>query len=87
MFHEALGKPINKFASYAAPSPEKNKHFFQTIKTLIEQGTLFPLSFYDGDYFEEPVASRFVGIWYADTLDEIEKLEQKLVYEEEKNGH
>ncbi|HBT72087.1 MAG TPA: ATP-grasp domain-containing protein, partial [Lysinibacillus sp.] len=79
MFHDALGKPINKFASYAAQDPQQNDHFFQTIKQCIEQEALFPLSFYDGDYFDEPVASRFVGIWYAETLDEIEKLEKELL--------
>ena len=46
---------------------------------------LFPLSFYDGDYFEESVPSRFVGVWYADTLEEIEKREKELL-PEEKNG-
>lgn len=38
-----------------------------------------PLSFYDGDYFENKVASRFIGIWYADTLQEIEQLEHQLL--------
>lgn len=71
MFHDALGKPINKFATYAAQRPEENSAFYRTIKALVEQGILLPLSFYDGDYFEQPVASRFVGIWYADTLEEI----------------
>lgn len=78
MFHDTLGKPINKFASYAAKSPKENDVFFQTIKRFVEHKILFPLSFYDGNYFDEPVPSRFVGIWYADELSEIEKLEQEL---------
>ncbi len=79
MFHDTLGKPINKFASYVAQSPQENEVFFQTIKKFVEQKILFPLSFYDGNYFDEPVPSRFVGIWYADQLSEIEKLEQELL--------
>lgn len=85
MFHDALGKPINKFSSYSAQSPQQNNYFYQTIKKYIKQGMLFPLSFYDGDYFEESVPSRFVGVWYADTLEEIEKREKELL-PEEKNG-
>lgn len=85
MFHDALGKPINKFSSYSSQSPQQNDHFYQTIKKYIEKGMLFPLSFYDGDYFEESVPSRFVGVWYADTLEEIEKREKELL-PEEKNG-
>lgn len=79
MFHEALGKPVNKFASYASKGVEENASFFQTIEQCIKQGVLLPLSFYDGDYFENKVASRFIGIWYADTLQEIEQLEQQLL--------
>lgn len=79
MFHDTLGKPINKFASYVAQSPQENEVFFQTIKKFVEQKILFPLSFYDGNYFDEPVPSRFVGIWYADQLSEIEKHEQELL--------
>jgi len=79
MFHDTLGKPINKFASYVAQSPQENDVFFQTIKKFVKQKILFPLSFYDGNYFDESVPSRFVGIWYADQLSEIEKLEQELL--------
>lgn len=80
MFHDALGKPINKFSSYLARSPQQNESFYQTIKKFIAQGVLFPLSFYDGDYFSESVESRFVGIWYADTLEKIETYERELLY-------
>jgi len=80
MFHDALGKPINKFASYVAKNPRQNESFYQTIKKFIAQGVLFPLSFYDGDYFSESVESRFVGIWYADTLEKIETYEQEILY-------
>ncbi|MGG2113939.1 ATP-grasp domain-containing protein [Lysinibacillus pakistanensis] len=80
MFHDALGKPINKFASYVANNPRQNESFYQTIKKFIAQGVLFPLSFYDGDYFSESVESRFVGIWYADTLEKIETYERELLY-------
>ncbi|WP_369436295.1 hypothetical protein [Lysinibacillus fusiformis] len=79
MYHEALGKPVNKFTSYAAKDITENEVFFQKIEDFVKLGVLFPLSFYDGDYFAEPVESRFVGIWYADTLEEIEKLEQQLL--------
>ncbi|MGE7986275.1 L-aspartate--L-methionine ligase LdmS [Lysinibacillus fusiformis] len=79
MFHDTLGKPINKFASYVAQSPQENEVFFQNIKKYVEQKILIPLSFYDGNYFDEPVPSRFVGIWYADQLSEIEKHEQELL--------
>lgn len=80
MFHDALGKPINKFAFYVANNPRQNESFYQTIKKFIAQGVLFPLSFYDGDYFPESVESRFVGIWYADTLEKIETYERELLY-------
>ncbi|MET4561162.1 hypothetical protein ABIA69_002307 [Lysinibacillus parviboronicapiens] len=79
MFHEALGKPVNKFTSYAAKDVKENEAFFQKIENLVKQGILFPLSYYDGDFFAKPVESRFVGIWYADTLEEIEQLEQQFL--------
>ena len=80
MFHETLGKPVNKFSSYTAKSVKDNEFFFQTIEKFVKQGVLFPLSFYNGDYFEEHVVSRFVGIWYADTLEDIEEFEQQLLF-------
>lgn len=64
----------HKFYSYI--SGEDQEAFFQTIENYVKKGVLYPLSFYDGEYFQQPVASRFAGIWHADHPEEIERLEE-----------
>lgn len=76
LFYEILDKPVNKFLSYF--SAGDNELFFKTIESFVERNVLLPLSYYDGDYFNDPVISRFSGIWYADSLAEIEAFEQEL---------
>ncbi|MGX9136518.1 L-aspartate--L-methionine ligase LdmS [Rummeliibacillus sp. JY-2-4R] len=76
ILHEQLGKSANKFLSYC--SRGDNESFYKAIQYFIEKGVLFPLCYYDGDYFDVPVNSRFTGIWYADTLEEIEQYEKQL---------
>ena len=76
ILHEQLGKSANKFLSYC--SKEDNESFYKAIKYFIEKGVLFPLCYYDGDYFGVPVTSRFTGIWYADTLEEIDNMKNNL---------
>ena len=42
---------------------------------------LYPLSYYDGDWFgKDEVKSRF-GIWNADSKEEVEQLEQAFISE------
>ncbi len=76
ILHDYLAKPANKFLSYC--SKGDNEEFFKTIKHFVERGVLFPLCYYDGDYFDIPIKSRFAGIWYADSLKEIEQYEKQL---------
>lgn len=65
----------HKFYSYV--SSENQDAFFRTIEKYVANGVLYPLSFYDGEYFQkEHVASRFAGIWHADDKEEIERLEE-----------
>ncbi|RIM07083.1 L-aspartate--L-methionine ligase LdmS [Staphylococcus chromogenes] len=64
----------HKFYSYI--SGEDQEAFFQTIEKYIKKGVLYPLSFYDGEYFQQPLPSRFAGIWHADHPEEIERLEE-----------
>jgi hypothetical protein len=69
-----LTQGFHKFYSYI--SPGDNKHFFNTIVKYIKKGVLFPLSYYDGDWYtEEQVSSRFGCIWHGESQSQIEKLE------------
>lgn len=76
MFKDSFTKPVAKFMSYEA---QDNEQFYRTITNLIEEGGLLPLAFYDGDYFNEDVKSRFYGVWYGDSLEEIEARERLLI--------
>ncbi|RIL87157.1 ATP-grasp domain-containing protein [Staphylococcus cohnii] len=69
-----------KFYSYIAPND--NEHFFQTIIKYVNMGCLFPLSYYDGDWYKnENVPSRFACIWHGQSQEHIEKLEQQFLEE------
>lgn len=70
----------HKFYSYVAKG--NNERFYDAIKTFVEKGVLFPLSYYDGDwYIDEHVDSRFGCIWHADSEAEIEAYEQQFIEE------
>ncbi|KFL42525.1 hypothetical protein CH76_11985 [Lysinibacillus sp. BF-4] len=75
MFKDSFKKPVAKFMSYVATD---NQKFHQNITALIKEGGLLPLAYYDGDYFEEDVKSRFYGVWYDDSLEQIEARERLL---------
>ncbi|AVQ33547.1 ATP-grasp domain-containing protein [Staphylococcus muscae] len=70
----------HKFYSYVAKG--NNERFYDAIKTFVEKGVLFPLSYYDGDWYtEKHVDSRFGCIWHADSEAEIEAYEQQFIEE------
>ena len=69
-----------KFYSYIAP--HDNEHFFQTIIKYVRKGCLFPLSYYDGDWYNnENVPSRFACIWHGQSQEQVDKLEQQFLKE------
>ncbi|MDA4788801.1 hypothetical protein NY407_19090, partial [Enterobacter hormaechei] len=52
------------------------------ILKYVKQGVLYPLSYYDGDWFgKDEVNSRFGCIWNADSKEEVEQLEQAFISE------
>ena len=77
LLHEQLGKLVNKFLAYR--SNDQRDAFYTAIKEYVEKGVLFPLAYYDGDYFEGKIPSRFTGVWYADSIEEIERYEKELM--------
>ncbi|MBL0846741.1 MULTISPECIES: ATP-grasp domain-containing protein [Mammaliicoccus] len=80
LLKDRMNDAYQKFLSYH--SKGDNTHFIQTIKKYIVAGYLYPLSYYDGDYFgKDAVKSRFAGIWHAET--ESKALEQEQSFLEE----
>ena len=52
------------------------------IEKYVEDGYLYPLSFFDGDWFgKNKVNARFAGIWHAETESKALQLEQKFLSE------
>ncbi|WP_436855826.1 L-aspartate--L-methionine ligase LdmS [Staphylococcus caeli] len=85
LLEPVLQEGYHKFYSYVSPCD--NQHFFNTILKYVRKGVLFPLSYYDGDWYEnEAVASRFGCIWHAENKSEVEHLEQQFL-QELKNNH
>lgn len=78
MYAESLGHPAAKFFTYDSVGPEHNEAFYNVMADFVAQGVLLPLSYYDGDAFEEKQPSTFVCIWHAFTLEDIEKYEEAL---------
>ncbi|WP_415410577.1 L-aspartate--L-methionine ligase LdmS [Staphylococcus agnetis] len=77
--HLLTGKH-HKFYSYVSKADRQT--FFQAIEKYVRQGVLYPLSYYDGDYYKtRNVSSRFGGIWHANSLEQIEALEQAFLIE------
>ncbi|MBF0794213.1 L-aspartate--L-methionine ligase LdmS [Mammaliicoccus lentus] len=71
---------FHKFLSYHAKGD--NEHFYKVIEKYVEDGHLYPLSFFDGDWFgKNKVNARFAGIWHAETESKALQLEQKFLSE------
>ncbi|EHJ07235.1 L-aspartate--L-methionine ligase LdmS [Staphylococcus simiae] len=78
LLSKELKQGYQKFYSYH--SQGDNEHFFQTILRYIKQGVLYPLSYYDGDWYgKDKVNSRFGCIWHGDSKDEIIRKEQQFL--------
>lgn len=64
----------HKFYNYI--SEFDNDHFFNIILKYINKGVLFPIAYYDGDWFtKEKVKSRFSGIWHGGDKYYIQEME------------
>lgn len=75
-----LQQGYHKFYSYI--SPGDNEKFFATILKYVRLGVLFPLSYYDGEWFEnDTVQSRFGCIWHAENKATVDTLEQQFLKE------
>ncbi|MGO3497546.1 MAG: L-aspartate--L-methionine ligase LdmS, partial [Staphylococcus equorum] len=73
-----LQEGYHKFYSYL--SHVDNSKFFNTIMKYVNMGVLFPLSYYDGDWFDnEVVKSRFGCIWHGENEAYVEKMEQQFL--------
>ncbi|WP_353422855.1 ATP-grasp domain-containing protein [Staphylococcus xylosus] len=71
-----LNDGYHKFYNYI--SHYENERFFATILKYVQKGVLFPIAFYDGDWFtEDTVKSRFCGIWHGSNKDYIERIEEE----------
>lgn len=78
MYADSLGHPAAKFFTYDSVSPEHNEAFYNVLADYVARGVLLPLSYYDGDTFDDKQASTFVCIWHAFSLEDIEKYEEAL---------
>ncbi|UXR69166.1 MULTISPECIES: ATP-grasp domain-containing protein [unclassified Staphylococcus] len=75
---DCLEGDYHKFYSYVANGD--NERFHEAIKTFIKKGVLFPLSYYDGDWYtDQHVDSRFGCIWHAESEADIEEYEQEFL--------
>lgn len=84
LLQEELNSSYQKFYSYF--SNGDNEHFFNTILKYVKKGVLYPLSYYDGDWFgKNAVNSRFGCIWTGDSKEAIEKIEKSFLAELDKN--
>ncbi|GGB12220.1 ATP-grasp domain-containing protein [Macrococcus hajekii] len=65
---ELLAGDYEKF--FGAYAKVSNDAFYERILDEVKAGRLFPLAYYDGDFYEdEHVPSRFVGIWHGEQQD------------------
>ena len=75
-----LAKGYHKFYSYF--SNGDNTHFYNTIVKYIKKGVLYPLSYYDGDWYgKDKVNSRFGCIWHGSSKEEIIQYENEFIRE------
>ncbi|RIN05573.1 hypothetical protein BU101_12770 [Staphylococcus shinii] len=66
----------HKFYNYISPCD--NEKFFNIILKYIQKGLLFPIAYYDGNWFNnESVKSRFCGVWHGSNKDYIERIEEE----------
>lgn len=80
LLEDELHPNYQKFYSYVAKGD--NEHFFNTILKFIKKGVLYPLSYYDGDWYgKNKVNSRFGCIWHGNSKTEIDHY-IKAFYEE-----
>lgn len=78
LLKDALTGSYHKFYSYFANGD--NERFFEAVRHFVEQGVLYPLSYYDGDWYQEVhVNSRFGCIWHADSPEQIEAYEKQFI--------
>lgn len=68
LINDLLQGEYKKFLGYA--SAVDNEAFFNKIYQEVAEGRLFPLAYYDGDFYEKnDYPSRFVGIWHGEKDD------------------
>lgn len=78
-----LNSGYQKFYSYH--SKGDNIHFFNTILKYVKEGCLYPLSYYDGDWYgEDKVKSRFGCIWHGDSKETVLENERAFLAELER---
>ncbi|MEY8599131.1 ATP-grasp domain-containing protein [Staphylococcus shinii] len=66
----------HKFYNYISPCD--NEKFFNIILKYVQKGLLFPIAYYDGNWFNnESVKSRFCGVWHGSNKDYIERIEEE----------
>ncbi|PTI46998.1 L-aspartate--L-methionine ligase LdmS [Staphylococcus succinus] len=71
-FHDGY----HKFYNYI--SSGDNEHFFKIVLKYVQKGVLFPIAYYDGDWFSsKTVKSRFCGVWHGSNKNDIERIEQE----------
>lgn len=80
LLSDELTDGYHKFYSYF--SDGDNNHFFNTILKYVKKGVLYPLSYYDGDWYgKNKVGSRFGCIWHGKDKVSIQKLEKAFLEE------
>lgn len=80
LLNKELHSNYQKFYSYH--SQGDNSRFFETIVKYIKRGILYPLSYYDGDWYgKNQVNSRFGCIWHGESKAQIEAAEQDFLAE------
>ena len=84
LLQEELNSSYQKFYSYFLMVIMNIS--FNTILKFVKKGVLYPLSYYDGDWFgKNAVNSRFGCIWTGDSKEAIEKIEKSFLAELDKN--
>ncbi|AYU55758.1 amidohydrolase [Staphylococcus debuckii] len=80
LLDDELSGANHKFYSYFADGD--NTKFFRTIMKYVRQGKIYPLSYYDGDWYgKDKVNSRFACIWHGSTREEVEQNERAFLKE------
>lgn len=79
-----LTESYHKFYNYL--STIENEIFFSAVLKYVRKGVLFPLAYYDGDWFQNEVVSfRFCGIWHGTNKNYVDEMEQQFLKEIESN--